>query len=472
MSNGKIHLSILFADLVCCLLALFVSYFVRYDTRLSLAFRSTHANFLPLIGVSIVVWLLLYNGMELDCFRHGWQTAGTISRASLAVMFQFVIISTYGYFARLYYSRLVLLCYFGFLWVGILLIRFGVHAIVLAERRRGKARKVVLLGDYNLSREIAFRISRHPELLFTVVGFLAPFARTEGASEKSASSPTGLTSLETTSFIKNRGVEELIVCVQHAPTLEMQNFLAHCQQEGVRIHVVPQPYELYVSRPKLSDVDGIPLLCLDDPRLSPLAVTAKRVLDLTASLLLLVPAGAVIAVAGGILWIRERRFLRSEIRCGRDHKQFAMFRLDIETDEMVASDFHSMLHRLSISELPQILNVFRGEMSLVGPRPEALERVREYSEWQQQRLKVLPGMTGLAQVNGLREQNSSDEKTRFDLQYILHWSPLLDLILLLQTLWTLAGRLLGQRPAASHGDQGGSSVAEARVARAVEASWD
>jgi lipopolysaccharide/colanic/teichoic acid biosynthesis glycosyltransferase len=79
-------------------------------------------------------------------------------------------------------------------------------------------------------------------------------------------------------------------------------------------------------------------------------------------------------------------------------------------------------------------------MSLVGPRPESPERVKSYSEWQRQRLKVQAGVTGLAQVQGLREHHSSEEKTRFDLQYIIHWSPFLDLSLLLQTVWTLLFR--------------------------------
>jgi lipopolysaccharide/colanic/teichoic acid biosynthesis glycosyltransferase len=81
-------------------------------------------------------------------------------------------------------------------------------------------------------------------------------------------------------------------------------------------------------------------------------------------------------------------------------------------------------------------------MSLVGPRPESPERVKHYSDWQRQRLSVKPGLTGLAQVHGLREQHSSEEKARFDLQYIFHWSLFLDFSLVLQTAWTLFVRLL------------------------------
>ncbi|HTU32422.1 MAG TPA: sugar transferase [Candidatus Acidoferrum sp.] len=476
MSKRKIHFAVLVVDVIWSLLALVLAFAIRYDMGLNLGYsRVNHPNFLLLAGVSLSFWIFLYEAMELDCFRHGWQTAATISRTSLAVGFHFAILLSAGYFARLYYSRFVLLCYFVLLWVGVLSIRFAAYGIIRVQLRRGRARKVVLVGNYKLSTEIAYRVSRHPELLYTVVGFLTPFGRVGDSSEAAASGElTGLTSLDSATFLKKTGVQELIVCLQQAPPLEMQNLLARCQQEGMHIQVVPQPYELYLSRPKLSEVDGIPLLSLEHPRLSPVVVAAKRVLDLAIATVLIVPAAAVVTLAGAILWLRDRRFIRRELRCGLHGRQFRMYRLDIKTDDATAPHLHNILHRLSISELPQILNVFRGDMSLVGPRPESPERVREYSEWQKQRLKVLPGMTGLAQVNGLREQNSSDEKARFDLQYILQWTPLLDLILLLQTVWTLSGRLLGRgRPIAGPClNQNHSRSPERNVPRAVEASWD
>src|SRR5882672_7732164 len=85
-------------------------------------------------------------------------------------------------------------------------------------------------------------------------------------------------------------------------------------------------------------------------------------------------------------------------------------------------------------------------MSLVGPRPESPERVKNYSDWQRQRLNVRAGVTGLAQVHGIREQHSSEDKARFDLQYIVNWSPFLDLSLILQTVWTLLIRGLNREP--------------------------
>jgi hypothetical protein len=117
-----------------------------------------------------------------------------------------------------------------------------------------------------------------------------------------------------------------------------------------------------------------------------------------------------------------------------------MYRLNSDR-HAVGFPFHEfVMQQSSFTELPQLLNVLRGDMSLVGPRPEGPEKVRHYSDWHRQRLSVKPGITGLAQVHGLRDQNSSEDKTRYDLQYILHRSLFLDISLLLQTISTLALR--------------------------------
>jgi lipopolysaccharide/colanic/teichoic acid biosynthesis glycosyltransferase len=151
------------------------------------------------------------------------------------------------------------------------------------------------------------------------------------------------------------------------------------------------------------------------------------------------------APAALVLKGRKGKAFRSELRCGQGGKTFWMYRLNSERHGTELPAHESFMQRCSLTELPQLVNVLRGEMSLVGPRPEGPERTRHYSDWNQQRLGVKPGMTGLAQVHGLRDQNSSEEKTRYDLQYILHRSPFQDISLLLQTLWTITPRLFQRR---------------------------
>ncbi len=167
----------------------------------------------------------------------------------------------------------------------------------------------------------------------------------------------------------------------------------------------------------------------------------KRKMDMIgASVLFILGAPLFACVAAG-LYINKGRVFLQERRCGKNGHPFWMYRLDINRDAVNLSAYERFLAQFSLTELPQLWNVLRGEMSLVGPRPESPDRVKHYSTWQKERLSVTPGLTGLAQVHGLREQHSSEEKAHFDLQYILNWSLFLDFSLLVQTVWILLVRL-------------------------------
>jgi lipopolysaccharide/colanic/teichoic acid biosynthesis glycosyltransferase len=189
------------------------------------------------------------------------------------------------------------------------------------------------------------------------------------------------------------------------------------------------------------DVDGLPLISLEQqsPRVGLLA--AKRITDLLLASTLLLVSAPIVIVAVLLLVLKRERPFRGEQRCGLEGRPFFMWRLNIDRHLSSGAGLRGWLARLSLTELPQLWNVICGDMTLVGPRPEPVERVKHYSDWQRQRLRMKPGLTGLAQVHGLREQHSSDEKANFDLQYILHWSPLIDLSLLVQTVWTVTVRL-------------------------------
>src|SRR5262249_8706914 len=182
-----------------------------------------------------------------------------------------------------------------------------------------------------------------------------------------------------------------------------------------------------------------------EPRASYIYVGTKRFLDLAFTGVLALPALLILIPGSLYLWLTGHRFVRREPRCGQGGKVFSIFRLDLDRPCISASPMERTLDALGITELPQLWNVVRGEMTLVGPRPEAPERVQNYSEWQHRRLGVTPGITGLAQVRGLRHSSSSEEKTKLDLQYLMHRSLLMDLSLALQTMWTLAARVIRQR---------------------------
>jgi lipopolysaccharide/colanic/teichoic acid biosynthesis glycosyltransferase len=400
------------------------------------------SNFVVYVGGTIFAWVLLSENMHLDGFRGGWRLSALISHLLLAVALLMVLLLAVENLSERYVGRLTLSVFSLFLLMGFLCIRGLALHRVLQRYQKGDVHRVVILGSDRLATELAAKFNHHPELLCQVIGFLCPGAESAAApgNRTGAAGPAIVSTMEVVGLLRKHHVDELVMA--HTPASnEILNLVALCRQQAIRVSLVPQPYELYLSRPRLLDLGGLPLLQLGEmPHSS--ATIGKRWLDLALGFVLAVVTLPVLLVCATALRVSTGRAFRWERRIGWRGVQFSMLRLNVDHNPQNASRFERMLWQLSISELPQFLNVLRGEMSLVGPRPEGPERAHHYSAWQQQRLLVKPGMTGLAQVRGLREEHTSEDKTRHDLQYMLHPSLLRDMSLLIETIWTLLLRLI------------------------------
>lgn len=459
MLPRHIRFVLIAADAAAVLLALFLAFLFRYGTNIGAHFSqgpSRDAISIVVLG-SLAAWLGLYGPMRLDSFSEGWSLPATVSRIALAASIQMGVILALAYMTQVYFSRLILI-YFAITFCGLVLtVRVVAYNLLCAYLRVGRTRRVVIVGEGKVARELVRRIRRHPELLYEVVGLLNPWTQAgNGRDNPSARSNGELNSLDALKVLEQKGVQELIVCMDRPSLPEVQSFLTRCLGQGIRVSLVPQPYELYSSRARLVDLEGVPLVALEGLADFRVATTTKRASDLLLGLPLMLLALPIIAVFSIALKLQGHGWLRRELRGGQHGAPFQMYRLDVDRYAAGASSLECFLCRLSISELPQLFNVLLGQMSLVGPRPEPLEQVRDYSTWQRRRSAIKPGMTGLAQVNGLRDQHSSEEKTRYDLQYMVLWTPIIDLVLLLQTVWTLAARLRpGTEPHTSQPPEGG-----------------
>jgi lipopolysaccharide/colanic/teichoic acid biosynthesis glycosyltransferase len=444
MKTRSLANCILAADLILIPAALALAYVFRYGLVWNGPAQGSFLIFLPLVVVSLLLWVFLSSWMKLDCFGGGWRFPAVASQVFLAVGCMMGLLLTASYLAREYLSRLAL-SYFGILlFFGFIAIRYAVRLLLRARYLAGTVRKVVIIGTGEVARELAIKIERHPEMLCQVVGYLFP--EDNGAdlrlSPSTATSAVTASTLEVVELLRTREVDELILALAKPAWPEVLNLAGRCREYGISVSIVPQPYELYLSKPDLLDLDGLPVLQLHDPSISsPLRACLKRMVDVVISLLLSVVAFPIVLPTAIWLRLRKGRAFRWETRCGQHGKLFSMLRFNVDRPATDAPTLDRVLEKLSVTELPQLWNVFSGQMTMVGPRPEPLERVRCYSDWQRQRLSVKPGVTGLAQVHGLRDYHSSEEKTRFDLQYLLDPSPLMDLSLLLQTVWTLGIRL-------------------------------
>jgi lipopolysaccharide/colanic/teichoic acid biosynthesis glycosyltransferase len=440
----RIRQSILLFDLTWIALAFALAYTVRYRyLEFGMESWAPFHEFVPALCSALLIWIFLYLSKNLDGFTGGWHLPTVFSRITIAVLYLMSFLLALAFLQRYYYSRLVLLYLTCLLPMGFILIRCSARWVIASRSWNGAKRRAVILGSGHLAQELAFKISRHPELLLEVVGLLYP-SSSDSSNDGTVPSNelTSLRSLNVHNLMKEKNVKELIVVMPQPNGSDTDKVISKCREAGMVVRLVPQWYELYISEAQMIEVDGVPLISLEGRNIPAAALALKRTVDLIGGSILGVLTLPILLVAVLILNRHHGRAVSKEQRCGALGRDFQMLRLNVDRESPSLIGFEKLLTRLSLTELPQLWNVIRGEMSLVGPRPEAPERVRHYSDWQRQRLSVAPGLTGLAQVHGLREQHSSEEKARFDLEYIFHWSLFLDFSLILQTAWTLMVRLL------------------------------
>jgi len=234
-------------------------------------------------------------------------------------------------------------------------------------------------------------------------------------------------------IIENNVVDDVIFAVSRRDLDRLEDLFLSLQEQGIRTRFAVDLFPHTQAHVELEELDGIPLLSFATGPTSQLPLMAKRFLDICLStLLLLLGLPIVLAIATLIKITSQGGVLFRQTRCGLNGRK-------VRGDPRVTA-FGRFLRRFSLDELPQLWNVVRGDMSLVGPRPPIPEEVARYQRWQRRRLSMKPGLTCLWQVSG-RNQIDFDQWMRLDLEYIDSWSPMLDLKILLKTIpAVLSGR--------------------------------
>jgi lipopolysaccharide/colanic/teichoic acid biosynthesis glycosyltransferase len=460
MSPKAIRFTILAGDLACIAFSALAAFMLRtaspWDApHFEVALRGSWF----LMTASAMSWLVIFHRLRLDGFYGGYELAALFSQLFTGVATLVVLLASAGFLLHRDSSRL-LLFYFASLFLACALAgRLAARTLARRFAGRGRMHRVLILGKGKVAQELAARIQKHPEMRWDLVGFLFPSADDVVEPILQAGRASRLSSLGIEALLQKQAVDEVVLTAPVPDQGEMLNLVANCRHRGVRVSVVPSLYQLYINRPALLDLDGLPLLRLAEGRPPLFQRALKRAVDLTVSLILLLATAPVMALGALLLRVVKGRAMAPELRCGRGGKTFWMYRLNCARNG-AGTSLERLLRTLTVSELPQLWNVAKGEMSLVGPRPESEERVKRYSDWQRQRLVCKPGMTGLAQVHGLREESSSEDKAYYDLRYIQDWSLLTDLSLILQTVWTVRLRLLGSTGKAKPAAEGSELAAD------------
>ncbi|MCS6844731.1 MAG: undecaprenyl-phosphate glucose phosphotransferase [Caldilineales bacterium] len=338
-------------------------------------------------------------------------------------------------------------------------------ALRFAGRREPAQRRVLVVGAGQLGRRLASTIEAQRTTGLVLVGYVDDDPAKQGKVLQGA--PVLGKVADTPALVQAYGVEEVIFALPLRAHGAIEQLVLALQELPVRVRIVPDFLHLAMSRATVEDFDGLPLVGLRDPAIDGLDRIVKRVFDLSiasALLLLTWPFMLLIALAikldspGPAIFVQERvgengrLFKMYKFRsmvADAEQRAHEVIRVDANgdvlhkhPDDPRVTRVGRFLRRTSLDELPQLFNVLRGEMSLVGPRPELPWLVAQYESWQRRRFAVPPGITGWWQING-RSERAMHLHTEDDLYYIQNYSPLLDL----QILWRTVGVVLRGRGA-------------------------
>jgi len=303
-------------------------------------------------------------------------------------------------------------------------------------------KRILVAGAGELGKLVADRILEHRELGFRVVGFIDDRAGGDHLGHRGL--PLLGTLAEAGEIIRRERIDQLYVALPLEEHVKMLDVVEAASRELLDIKVVPDLLQVIALRARLEDLDGVPIVNLTDVPLQGLNSALKRLIDLTlsgAALLVLALPCAIIAALirmtspGPIFYRQERMGLYGKAFTVTKFRSMSIG-AEEDTGPVWASEddprctpFGRFLRRYDLDELPQFWNVFKGEMSLVGPRPERPFFVEQFKHRFPQymlRHKVKAGITGWAQVNGWRGNTSIEKRIEFDLYYIENWSVRLD----------------------------------------------
>ncbi|MCL4294649.1 MAG: sugar transferase [Anaerolineae bacterium] len=318
-------------------------------------------------------------------------------------------------------------------------------------------RRVLIVGTGLLGQELARIISKHPVTRLSLIGFVA--GETGDPNCHQLDYPLLGTLPELPRLVETYQPQEIIFTLSPSQQANLRSVVMALQMMPVNLRLVPDVFDLVFIRASVEEFEGIPIIGLREPIIKGPARLIKRLFDLVVSTLLLIALSPLMAGIALLIKLDSPgpTFFRQK-RVGEKGRLFWMvkFRSMVEGAEKVETKFRQVtaegypffvktphdsrvtrvgrwLRRTSLDELPQLINVIKGEMSLVGPRPELPWLVEAYEPWQRKRFAVPQGMTGWWQVNGRMERITPQQRAEDDLFYIRHYSLWLDLHILWKT---------------------------------------
>jgi len=363
-----------------------------------------------------------------------------------------VVILAADAISRTFLSRTMILGFWGSSIVTIVGARLVGRGVLRRLRRKGyNLRYVLIVGAGRLAQETIESIHGHPEAGLRVIGALSDDPGQQGRTIQ------GVRVLGPYAGVKaalaERTVDQVVIALPREDSDQLEKILAELDEEVVTVRLIPDLLHVMTLRSSVEDLDGLPVINLREGPMVGWAALQKRAFDTVVSSLILLAASPVLAlIALGVRVTSGRPIFYHQERMGLDGRVFRMIKFrsmrpDSEAgtgavwaskDDSRVTPLGAFLRKTSLDELPQLWNVLRGDMSLVGPRPERpvlIDQFKSEIPGYMLRHKVKAGMTGWAQIHGWRGNTSLHERVEHDIYYIQNWSLMLDLRILAMTAW-------------------------------------
>lgn len=449
-------LFLLFSDLILAVVALFLASYLRDIIPLgkSLGNPGTASSLpWPIYVATVGIWATTFVTLNVYLPQQVMQLRMELVKVTEAAIFAWMILAGVLYFSFREVSRLQFV-YFLSLYI-LLVVTFRITVRIGLQSRgvyRTDSRRVLIVGTGEIAYMLADLVQSHSWMGLELGGFVSD----DGTPI--VSRPVLGKLDETLRIVEQENINEVLIALPRDDFQQTRELIYRLQALPVNIRLVPDYFDMVFLCLDFENFSGIPLLSLKEPVLDPFQRLTKRVFDLCVTLLVLLPALPVMGVItllirldspGPVLFrqerVGERGRLFTMLKFRTMYQNAEQFQADVNLvddegnlihkreDDPRVTRLGGFLRRTSLDELPQLFNIIRGEMSLVGPRPEMPWLVDMYEPWQRKRFEVPQGLTGWWQVNG-RSDKPMHLHTEDDLYYIQHYSLLLDIRIIWRTI--------------------------------------
>lgn len=437
------------ADVVALAVAFGLAYLTRFSGALPYESTPPAEDTLVILVAVLLVFPLTFRQANLYTTNRARSHVGEVFEVFKSTILATTLLVALTFFFYERYSRATIGLFTIYAFVLVSAVRLASRAAFNELRRRGfNEKRILVVGAGALGQRVVETIDEHRELGFTVVGLLTRRQEKVGTTIKGK--PVLGMMLELGEVLDRQSVDQVILALPLEDQPILKELMEQLALRTVDVKLVPDLFNYVTLRGGLEEFGGLPIISLQGAPLEGWNLIAKRVFDVLCSLALLIATAPVMLVLAALVKLTSRGpvFYRQE-RMGMDGHLFQMLKFrTMRTDAeaggakfATAGDprrtpIGAFLRKYSLDELPQFFNVLVGDMSLVGPRPERPVFIEEFKKQIPRyhlRHMVKSGVTGWAQINGLRGNTSIKERIDFDLYYIENWSLLFDLKILMRT---------------------------------------